>query len=125
MHFEFTDAEVAACTWQQGRLQLRFSAARVVVPRYLQDEVAWAPVVLSAEGVEPWEPPTPAMEAGRLCQGWVLHDSQRMQQLAVPCQLQGPSTVELALAQGGLLRFRCHSLVVHPIEGAGVAAYQC
>lgn len=33
MYFEFADSEVAQCIWDEGRLQLRFAAARLRMRR--------------------------------------------------------------------------------------------
>lgn len=55
----------------------------------------------------------------------VLHASQRIQQLPVPCELRGVVTMELEFAQGAVLRLRCDSLSLHPVQGVVTAAYQC
>ena len=55
----------------------------------------------------------------------VLHASQRIQQLPVPCELLGVVTMELEFAQGAVLRLRCDSLSLHPVQGVVTAAYQC
>ena len=125
MDFEWADSEVAACIWEGGRLQLRFSAARLCDAHNPHAQVHWAPLLLTSEHVEPWEPPEPVTCMGRLRHGVVLHACQRLQQLPVPCTLQGVVTLELEFAQGGLLHVRCQGLVLHPLAGAAVGAYQC
>ena len=64
------------------------------------------PLLLQAENVEPWETVEPAACMGRLNRGVVLHASQRIQQLPVPCELLGVVTMELEFAQGAVLRLR-------------------
>ena len=128
MLFEFADSEVAQCTWADGRLQLRFSAARMIDAQGLGaegEEVVWAPVLLTLEGEEPWEAQEPGASLGRLRQGLVLHHSQRIQRLPVPCELQGVVTMELEFDQGTVLHARCQGLSLHPLQGAAGAAYQC
>ena len=62
----------------------------------------------------------------RLRQGFVLHASQRIQKLPLPCELQGVVTMELEFAQGGVVHVRCDGLSIHPLQGADkVGAYQC
>lgn len=123
MYFEFTDSEVAQCHWQDGRLELRFSAAQLFDPQ--EQEVVWAPLLMSAQEVEPWEPMEPGAYIGRLRGGHVLHASQRIQRLPVPCELQGVITLELEFAQGSVVHARCGGLSLHPLQGASVGAYQC
>ena len=125
MHFEFADSEVAECIWQDGRLQLRFSAAKLCDVQDPRAEPVWAPLTLWAEHVEPWEPEAPAACLGRLRHGMVLHASQRMPKLPVPCELQGVVTMELEFAQGDVIHVRCDGLSLHPLQGAVVGAYQC
>lgn len=124
MYFEFADSEVAQCTWADGRLQLRFSAARLLDASGAQPETVWAPVLLTADHVEPWESMDTVACMGQLRHGWVLHASQRMQQLPMPCELQGVVTMELEFAQGGVVHVRCNGLSLHPL-GSAVGAYQC
>lgn len=125
MYFEFADSEVAACVWKDGRLQLRFSAAKLVDANDPRAEPVWAPLTLWAEHVEPWEPADPAACIGRLRHGLVLHASQRIQKLPVPCELQGVVTMELEFTQGGVVHVRCNGLSLHPVQGTVVEAYQC
>ncbi|HEY4664090.1 MAG TPA: hypothetical protein VIG85_03815 [Comamonas sp.] len=125
MYFEFSDSEVAQCTWEDGRLQLRFSAARLMDSDDPRAEAVWAPVLLSAEQVEPWESLEPEACLGRIRQGFVLHASQRIQKLPVPCELQGVVTMELEFAQGSVVHVRCHALSLHPLQGVAVGTYQC
>lgn len=126
MYFEFADSEVAQCVWQDGRLQLHFSAARLLDAHDPRAEPVWAPVLLTAEQVEPWEVVDTSACMGRLSQGFVLHASQRIQKLPVPCELQGVVTMELEFAQGGVVHVRCHALSMHPLQGGEkVGAYQC
>lgn len=125
MIFEFTDSEVAQCIWDDGRLQLRFSAARLLDADDPRADAVWAPVLLTAEQVEPWEALEPAACMGRIRQGFVLHASQRIQKLPMPCELQGVVTMELEFAQGGVVHVRCHSLSLHPLQGTAVGSYQC
>ena len=125
MYFEFADSEVAECMWQDGRLQLRFSAAQL---RHAQDaraEPMWAPVLLWAEHAEPWEAPPLAACIGRLRQGVLLHASQRMQKLPLPCQLPGVVTLELEFAQGDVVHVRCQGVSLQLAPGAVVDGYQC
>lgn len=125
MYFEFADSEVAQCIWAEGRLQLRFSAARLLDTSGAQPETVWAPALLTADQVEPWEPMDTAACIGRLRQGFVLHASQRIQKLPLPCELQGVVTMELEFAQGGVVHVRCQGLSLHPLQGNAVGAYQC
>lgn len=125
MYFEFADSEVAECIWADGRLQLRFSAARLLDAQDPRAEAVWAPVLLTAEHVEPWEPMDVVNAMGRLRHGWVLHASQRIQKLPIPCELQGVVTMELEFAQGDVVHVRCNGLSLHPMQGMAVGAYQC
>jgi hypothetical protein len=125
MYFEFADSEVAECIWVDGRLQLRFSAARLLDASEPHAEALWAPMLLTADSVEPWEAVDTVACMGRLRQGWVLHASQRIQKLPMPCELQGVVTMELEFAQGGVLHVRCNGLSLHPMQGVTVGAYQC
>lgn len=125
MYFEFADSEVAQCTWAQGRLQLRFSAARLLDASDPHAEAVWAPVLLTADHVEPWESADTVACMGRLRHGFVLHASQRIQKLPMPCELQGVVTMELEFAQGGVVHVRCNGLSLHPLQGSAVGAYQC
>ena len=125
MYFEFADSEVAQYIWEAGRLQLRFAAARLQDAQDPRADAVWAPLLLQAENVEPWETVEPAACMGRLNRGVVLHASQRIQQLPVPCELRGVVTMELEFAQGAVLRLRCDSLSLHPVQGVVTAAYQC
>ena len=79
MYFEFADSEVAQCIWEEGRLQLRFAAARLRDAQDPRADAVWAPLLLQAENVEPWETVEPAACMGRLNRGVVLHASQRIQ----------------------------------------------
>lgn len=126
MIFEFADSEVSRCTCKDGRLQLHFSAARLRDANDPRADTVWAPVVLTAEHAEPWEALDTSACMGRLRQGFVLHASQRIQKLPLPCELQGVVTMELEFAQGGVVRVRCDGLSIHPLQGADkVGAYQC
>ena len=125
MYFEFADAEVAECIWADGHLQLRFSAARLLDANGPHAEPVWAPMLLTADHVEPWDSSDTMMGMGRLLQGCVLHASQRIQKLAIPCELQGVVTMELEFAQGGVVHVRCNGLSLHPLQGVTVGAYQC
>ena len=123
MHFEFSDSEVAQCIWAEGRLQLRFSAAHLWDSA--SQETIWAPLLLTADHVEPWDSMDAVHTMGRLRQGVVLHASQRLQRLPVPCELQGTVTLELEFAQGSTIHIRCQGLSLHPWQGQGVPGYQC
>ncbi|MBF6630792.1 MAG: hypothetical protein ITG01_06530 [Comamonas sp.] len=123
MHFEFADSEVAQCVWEQGQLQLRFSAAQLIDTA--SQERVWAPLLLTAEHVEPWDSLEALSCMGRLRQGVVLHASQRLQRLPAPCELLGVVTLELEFEQGGVLRMRCEGLALHPLQTRPVGAYQC
>lgn len=127
MHFEFADSEVAQCSWQEDRLQLRFSAARLVEPPdgVHVGEVLWAPLMLTAEQVQANAELEGAACMGRLRQGFVLHASQRIQKLPVPCEMQGIVTMELEFAQGAVVRIRCNGLHIHPLQSLATSAYQC
>lgn len=126
MIFEFADSEVSRCTCKDGRLQLHFSAARLRDANDPRADTVWAPVVLTAEHAEPWEALDTSACMGRLRQGFVLHASQRIQKLPLPCELQGVVTMELEFAQGGVVHVRCDGLSIHPLQGADkVGAYQC
>ena len=125
MYFEFADSEVATCVWDGGRLRLRFSAAKLLESDDPRAEPVWAPLTLLADGVEPWEPLEAVACMGRLRHGMVLHASQRIQKLPVPCELQGVVTMELEFAQGSVLHVRCAGLSLHPVRGTVVGAYQC
>ena len=126
MIFEFADSEVSRCAWRDGRLQLHFSAARLLDADDPRADPAWAPVLLVAEQAEPWETLDTSACMGRLRQGFVLHASQRIQKLPLPCELQGVVTMELEFAQGGVVHVRCHALSIHPVQGADkVGAFQC
>lgn len=125
MYFDFSDSEVAHCSWQDGQLQLRFSAARLLDASDEKAEPVWAPVLLTAQHVEPWESLDTVACMGRLRHGWVLHASQRIQKLPMPCELQGVVTMELEFAQGGVVHVRCDGLSLHPLQGKSVQAYQC
>lgn len=63
MYFEFADSEVAQCIWDEGRLQLRFAAARLRDAQDPRADAVWAPLLLQAENVEPWETVEPAWGA--------------------------------------------------------------
>lgn len=125
MHFVFADSEVAQCHWADGQLRLRFSAAQLVDTQSPDAEVLWAPLLLTADAVEPWETTAPDACMGRLRQGSVLYASQRMLRLPVPCELEGVVTLELEFAQGGIVHARCESLSLHPLQATAVKAYQC
>ena len=125
MHFEFTDSEVADCQWQAGSLQLRFSAARVLQGEGAGMVEQWMPVLLTADHAEPWEQQAPGACLGRLRHGTVLHASQRLARLPLPCHLQGVVTMELEFAQGTIVHVRCGGLALQALSGAGVQAYQC
>lgn len=128
MHFEFADSEVAQCSWQEDQLQLRFSAARLVdAPDGMRmGEVLWAPLVLTAQQVDTNADFVEGCACmGRLRHGFVLHASQRIQKLPVPCELQGIVTMELEFAQGTVVHIRCHGLHIHPLQSVAVNAYQC
>lgn len=127
MYFEFADSEVAQCSWQEDRLQLRFSAARLLDTQggTKEAEVVWAPLVLTAEQVDTVPHVESAACMGRLRQGFVLHASQRIQKLPVPCELQGIVTMELEFAQGAVVHIRCNGLHIHPLQSMAVGAFQC
>ena len=125
MYFDFSDSEVAHCSWHDGQLQLRFSAARLLDASDDKAEPVWAPVLLTAQHVEPWESLDTVACMGRLRHGWVLHASQRILKLPMPCELQGVVTMELEFAQGGVVHVRCDGLSLHPLQGNSVEAYQC
>ena len=127
MYFEFTDSEVAQCSWKEDRLQLRFSAARLMDTQggTCEGEVIWAPLVLTAEQVDTTADVEAAACMGRLRYGYVLHASQRIQRLPVPCELEGIVTLELEFAQGGVVHMRCKGLHIHPLQGVVVDAFQC
>jgi hypothetical protein len=125
MHFEFSDSEVAQCTWEDGHLQLRFAAARLIDTASRTEEAVWAPLLLTAQGVEPWDAQAPVVCMGRLRQGYVLHDSQRMARLPVPCALEGIVNLELEFDSAHVVRMRCEGLSLHPLQAAAVSAYQC
>ena len=125
MYFEFSDSEIADCSWDNGRLQLRFSAACIWNSEEAHAEAAWAPLLLTAELVEPWEAFEPGACLGRMRQGWILHASERLHQLPVPCELQGVVTMELEFAHGLMVHMRCQSLEIQWLQGAVVGAYQC
>lgn len=125
MHFEFADSEIAQCIWSEGRLLLRFAAARLLEGQGHAARAVWAPVVLTAEKVEPWESFDAITCAGPVRRGVVLHDSQRLQSLPMPCTLQGVVTLELEFAQGGVVHLRCQGLAVELAPGTVAQAYQC
>lgn len=125
MYFEFSDSEIAHCRWESGRLQLRFSAACIWEEATAHAEPVWAPVLLTAEQVEPWEAFDPNACLGRMRQGWVLHASERRLQLPIPCELHGVVTMELEFAHGQSVRVRCQGLSIQRLEGPVVGAYQC
>ena len=125
MQFEFADAEVAHCHWEDGQLQLRFSAVRLWEEGIPKADPSWGPLLLLAEGVEPWESLSQTPYVGRLRDGCVLYASQRLGRLSVPDTLQGVITMALEFAQGGELHVRCTGLHVQSIEGRLVGAYQC
>ena len=125
MFFEFADSEVVRCSWADGRLQLRFSAAYLQENASAHAEVVWAPVLLTAELVEPWAVLEPEACIGRMRHGVVLHASERRLQLPVPGTLQGVVTMELEFAQGSVVRVRCQGLTLELLSATAVGAYQC
>lgn len=127
MHFEFADSEVAQCCWKGDRLQLRFSAARLIDTQggTREGEEVWAPLLLTAEQAEATDGIDIAACMGRLRHGYVLHASQRIQRLPVPCELQGVVTLELEFVQGGVVHVRCKGMHIHPLQGVTVDAFQC
>ena len=125
MYFDFSDSEIADCNWESGRLQLRFSAACIWDGDGLHATAMWAPLLLIAEQVEPWEAFEPSACLGRMRHGWVLHASERLQQLPVPCALPGVVTMELEFAHGLTVHIRCQGLRIESLQGAVAGAYQC
>ena len=125
MHFEFIDAEVAHCHWEDGHMQLRFAAVRLLDDPPQRADAVWGPLLLLAEGVEPWESLSNVPCMGRLRHGSVLYASQRLQRLPVPSALQGVITMSLEFAQGGELHVRCTGLKVQAVHGATVGSYEC
>lgn len=125
LHFDFADSEVAQCVWQERDLHVRFAAARLCPINGEGAQPVWAPMLLVLHAVHAWEVVDTAACIGRLNQGLVLHASQRLQRLPVPCQLQGVVTLELDFAQAGLVHVRCTNLSLLPVEGKVVSAYQC
>lgn len=127
MHFEFADSEIAQCNWQEDCLQLRFSAARLIdTPNGMcAGEVLWAPLLITAQQVDTSADVESAGCMGKLRQGFVLHASQRLQRLPVPCELQGIVTMELEFAQGTVVHIRCNGMHIRPLQSPAVNAYQC
>lgn len=125
LHFEFADSEVAQCVWQERDLHVRFAAAQLQPSDAREAERVWAPMVMVLHGVHAWEVVDTSACIGRLNQGVVLHASQRLQRLPVPCHLQGVVTLELDFAQAGLVHVRCADLSLLPVESEVVSAYQC
>lgn len=125
LHFEFAEAEVAQCFWQDSDLHIRFSAAPLWPAENPQAEMVWAPMSLVAKNVESWGLLDTAQCMGKLRQGAVLHASKRLQRLPLPCDLQGVVTMELEFVQAGLVHVRCNQLTLRPVEGDVVSAYQC
>lgn len=126
MYFEFTDSEVAQCSCEDGQLQLRFSAAHLREDDAEHAQAVWAPMLLIAGEVEPWDVLASAVCIGAMRQGTVLYASQRLHKLAVPCELQGVVTMELEFAQGHVVHLRCQGLSLQLLPGThSVEAYQC
>ena len=126
MYFEFSDSEIADCSWDNGRLQLRFSAACIWNTEAARaDDAVWAPLLLTAEQVEPWEAFEPSACLGRMRQGWVLYASEKLHQLPVPCAFNGVVTMEFVFAHGLTVHMRCQHLELQLLQGAVVGAYQC
>lgn len=131
MECEFADAEVAACTLQEGMLTVRFSAVRVHdrASSTAHDAVQWIPLQLVAQGAEPaLDHDATATPWGRVHDGLVrwAEDGARQRGFPVPWHSDCPATLELEWAQGGQSSWTVRSLQLQALPGqCAVGAYQC
>lgn len=135
MEFEFSDAEVAACTLEGTELTVRFAAVRA--------EAQWMPLTLIASGVQAANPADMPASLGRLHDGLVrwATSGRRQRGLAIPfdsaapvaeggalplADTQGGCTLELEWAQGQRSRWTVERMqVLAPAGHCAVGAYQC
>lgn len=141
MEFEFSDAEVAACTLEGTELTVRFAAVRAQA--HPRAEAQWMPLTLVASGVQAETLADVPASLGRLHDGLVVWaaSGRRQRGLAIPfdsaasvaesgapvlADTPGGCTLELEWAQGQRSRWVVERLqVLAPDSHCAVGAYQC
>ena len=125
MKFEFADSEVAQCTTTAQRLELRFSAARVYEDAKTgSGEGVWMSMLLICEisaplGVE-------LQGIGRLNEGSVRINGQRLRLLPLPFELNELHLLELEFANGSRCVAQGQSLQIQSLNPqCAVGSFQC
>ena len=125
MKFEFADSEVAQCTTTAQRLELRFSAARVYEDAKTgSGEGVWMSMLLICEisaplGVE-------LQGIGRLSEGCVRINGQRLRMLPLPFELNELHLLELEFANGSRCVAQGQSLQIQSLNPlCAVGSFQC
>ena len=125
MKFEFADSEVAQCTTTAQRLELRFSAARVYEDAKTgSGEGVWMPMLLICElsaplGIE-------LQGIGRLNEGSVRINGQRLRLLPLPFVLNEAHQLELEFANGSRCVAQGQSLQIQSLNPqCAVGSFQC
>ena len=133
MNFEFEDSEVAAISLQNGALQIRFSAARVLDGvRAGAGEGLWQPMLLickqtaQADKVPEADLARILAAVGRVRQAQLHIAGQRLRSLPLPFVSDADFVLELEMGSGLFCRLQGRGLELRaPASQCSVDSYQC
>jgi len=133
MNFEFEDSEIAAIGLQDGALQIRFSAARVLDgDRARAGEGLWQPLLLICKHIAqtdkaPEADLTPILAAvGRVRQAQLHVAGQRLRRLPLPFASDAGFVLELEMGDGLFFRLKGQGLALQALSSQSpVDSYQC
>ena len=133
MNFEFEDSEAAAISLQNGALQIRFSAARVLDgDRAGAGEGLWQPMLLickqtaQADKVPEADLARILAAVGRVRQAQLHIAGQRLRSLPLPFVSDADFVLELEMGSGLFCRLNGQGLELQPLPGrSSTDSYQC
>ena len=133
MNFEFEDSEIAAVSLQNGALQIRFSAARVLDgDRAGAGEGLWQPLLLICKQISQTDKAseadlTPILAAvGRVRQAQLHIAGQRLRSLPLPFVSDADFVLELEMGSGLFCSLQGRGLELRaPARQCSVGSYQC
>ena len=133
MNFEFEDSEIAAVSLQNGALQIRFSAARVLDgDRAGAGEGLWQPMLLickqtaQADKVPEADLARILAAVGRVRQAQLHIAGQRLRSLPLPFVSDADFVLELEMGSGLFCSLQGRGLELRaPARQCSVGSYQC
>ena len=133
MNFELEDSEVAAISLQNGALQIRFSAARVLDgDRAGAGEGLWQPLLLICRRIAHTDKASEAdltlvlAAAGRVRQAQLHIAGQRLRGLPLPFASDADFVLELEMGDGLFCRLKGQGLALQALPSQSpVDSYQC